>query len=115
MPTPPHSTWVLNHNQMREIKYIEPTSWAKVYGFILACFGLVFAALMALVGMGSSLAGGGIFMGGGFGIAYLVIAPIIYGLIGFVLGLISAMIYNFAAGRIGGVRIQLDEDHSDEL
>jgi hypothetical protein len=37
----------------------------------------------------------------------VILVPIIYGILGFVFGAISALIYNFAAKRIGGIEFDL--------
>jgi hypothetical protein len=36
-----------------------------------------------------------------------VLAPFLYGLIGFFVGALSAWVYNFAARKIGGIRLEL--------
>jgi len=37
----------------------------------------------------------------------VVLAPIVYGLIGFLMGALTAWVYNFAARRIGGIQLEL--------
>ena len=39
----------------------------------------------------------------------LVFFPIIYGILGFFIGLISSLLYNFVAKYIGGIEIELDK------
>ena len=36
-----------------------------------------------------------------------MLAPVFYGVIGFIAGALTAWAYNFAAGQIGGVRLEL--------
>jgi hypothetical protein len=37
----------------------------------------------------------------------VVLAPIVYGLIGFLMGALTAWAYNFAARQIGGIQLEL--------
>jgi hypothetical protein len=36
-----------------------------------------------------------------------ILAPILYGFIGFLMGALTAWVYNFAARRIGGIQLEL--------
>ena len=45
---------------------------------------------------------------GGFGILAVFIFPIIYAVIGFIAGALGAVIYNFAAGFMGGIELELE-------
>ena len=85
------------------IKRIDPVSYAKFGGALCAIVGLLIGLVVALVG--SSLGGT---MIGGFGMAAVIIAPILYGIFGFVASLITALIYNLVAGWVGGVRIDVE-------
>lgn len=38
----------------------------------------------------------------------IIILPLMYGIVGFVAGAIQAIIYNLAAGFIGGIRIETE-------
>ena len=42
------------------------------------------------------------------GLASLVVLPLLYWLVGFVLGAILAMLYNITAGWFGGVEIEYE-------
>ena len=62
--------------------------------------------------MGSSgNKGSGIFPAA-FGGVILVIMPIVYGLIGFVMVALSAALYNLVAKYVGGVEIELNSEDS---
>jgi hypothetical protein len=90
-------------------------SLGKVMGVTYALLGLLIGGIVALI----SLLGAGLISGadeGGaapafvsamFGVGAVVIAPIAYGLMGFVSGLIGALIYNVVAGMIGGVELDV--------
>ena len=43
-----------------------------------------------------------------FGVGAVVILPLIYGLAGFIMALIAALLYNALAGLIGGVQLELE-------
>ncbi len=74
------------------------------------------AVLMVLIislGVDSRPAQGGIGIGNlieNFAIAALIFAPIIYGIFGFIYGVILALIYNAASGIAGGFEMEIEED-----
>ena len=86
------------------IKRVNPTSAAKICGIIYAAIGLIAGAFMALI----SLVGGGGGLLGGFGVAAIVVLPILYGVIGFIATFIGALVYNAAAGSVGGMQIDVE-------
>jgi uncharacterized oligopeptide transporter (OPT) family protein len=43
-----------------------------------------------------------------FGVGSVIFLPIIYGIMGFIGGIISAAIYNVVAGVVGGVELNLE-------
>ncbi|MDY0021491.1 hypothetical protein [Arenimonas caeni] len=84
---------------------------AIMYALIGALFGLLYA-LFALIGGGAMMAagsgdaalGGGMMMG--LGVAAVIVLPILYGILGFIGGLISALFFNLAARFAGGLEIE---------
>ena len=64
-------------------------------------FGLIFG-VFAFLGV---LFGGG----GAIGIIFAILFPILYGIFGFVIGTISALLYSWAANRVGGLEIELSK------
>lgn len=44
-----------------------------------------------------------------FGVGSVIFLPVFYGILGFVSGLIGALLYNGAARLIGGIEIELEE------
>ena len=88
------------------IKRIEPTSAAKVAAFIYAVIGLVAGLFVALLGsMFGSLASSSFGFGG---VTMIVVLPILYGVIGFIGTFIAALVYNFAAGKVGGIQLDVE-------
>jgi len=97
------------------IRRVNPISAAKVNGVLCAILGFVIGAfwslmIMALGSMASSsssegLPGAGIIsmlMGAGA----IIILPIVYGIFGFIGGLIYAALYNLVAKWTGGLEIE---------
>lgn len=74
-----------------------------IYGGILVLF-----SLLAAGGSSGQQAGGIAAFGVVGGIAVVVGAPIFYGLVGFIGGLIMAIIANLALRLSGGIELQLD-------
>ncbi len=70
-----------------------------IIGVIFTLFSLVFSAFSS-TGLGM--------LGAIFGVGAIIILPIIYGIIGFVLGLITALLYNFIASRVGGLEVETE-------
>lgn len=95
------------------IKKFDVVSVGKITGIISAGFGLIAGVLVFLFG---SLLGGMMGMMGGQhgsagfvgGIGAVIFMPLLYGVIGFVSGLIYALIYNLASGFVGGIRIEVE-------
>ncbi len=94
-------------------------SVAKMYGLLLFIAGLIIgviyglffmifgAAISALAPSGEGAAAGGI-SSIVIGLLFMIGFPIFYGLVGFIAGAIAALVYNGAAGIIGGVKFELE-------
>ena len=91
-----------------ELKSIDAVSCGKLLGLMYAIIGLIIgglAAIASLLGAAGPQAqgGGNAVMILGAGVGSLVIFPFLYGILGFIGGIVSAFIYNFVAGLIGGI------------
>jgi len=75
-----------------------------IYGLAFMVFG---AAMSSLAPHGDSQAMGGV---GSvvIGLIIMIAVPVFYGILGFVGGMIGALVYNLAAGVVGGVRFELE-------
>jgi hypothetical protein len=93
-------------------------SVAKIYGLLWFILGLVigvlyglffiiFGAAISAMGPGRDSTAGGVSTIV-IGIVAIIVVPIFYGLIGFIAGAISALVYNVTAGVIGGVKFELE-------
>jgi hypothetical protein len=91
-----------------EIKRMGPKSLGKVLGLTYAVFGFIgglFFLVIFLFSQNSADTTGGpppII----FGIAAPIVFLLLYGILGFVGGVISAWIYNAVAKRVGGIEIE---------
>ncbi len=94
---------------MQRIKSVGVLSCAKMLGVLYGCMGLLFipfALIAGLASMATQQANSAI--GGAAMLALGIIAPVIYGAMGFVFGAIGAWIYNLVAKWLGGIEIQLE-------
>lgn len=92
------------------VKRVGVMSLAKVMAVIYAGIGLIAGicvALLSLVAGGALGQHGASGLGMGFGFGSIILFPILYGVLGFVGGIISAWLYNLVAGSIGGVELDL--------
>ena len=99
---------------MATLNRIGPGSAFKVGLVTYAIVGLIIGVIMALFSMvAGSLGGlsnqaiGARAFGFGLGLGAVIIAPILYGLIGGVAAAIGAVIYNLVAGWVGGLEVDI--------
>ena len=91
-------------------------SVAKLYGALLAAMGLLFGAIIALASMIGGVSGA--FGGDGpanagpmamlFGVGAIIFLPVFYGVMGIVVGALSAALYNLFAGLLGGIEVETE-------
>ncbi|HYK00874.1 MAG TPA: hypothetical protein VE974_03905 [Thermoanaerobaculia bacterium] len=91
------------------IRRVGPLSLAKVSGALYALMGLIFGAIISLISVvGSAFMPKDAGLSGMlFGVGAIVVLPIFYGVLGFIMSLIMAGLYNLIAGWVGGVEIDL--------
>ena len=94
------------------IKKYDIMSVAKISGAIGAVIGFIIGLFIALfAGLASAFAGvfgagEGALGLGAFGVLAIIIAPIVYGIMLFIMGAVGAFIYNIVAGKIGGITFE---------
>ena len=92
------------------INRVGPLSCAKITGTLYAILGLIIGACISLFAMAGSMTSeraGGAMLGAVMGVGAIIVMPLFYGLMGFIVTLISAWLYNVAAGIVGGVEIDV--------
>lgn len=93
-----------------EISEIDIFSLGKVVAAVYAAFGLVswlFIPLFLLMPMNG---GGEEAFAKGLMIFFILAAPLVYAIFGFIGGLIAGLIYNIMARGVGGLRVTLRQD-----
>jgi len=73
------------------------------YGLIIIVYAL-FGASMVSGNASFAVGGGGVVLGLGI----MIGLPIFYGIMGFIFGAISALVYNLFSGIVGGVEIEVE-------
>jgi len=100
-----------------QIKRMGVFSCAKIYSITLAAMGLIVGVIYGLIFMvvgGAMMAGGGRDAGTAgasslvIGLVMMIAIPVMYGIIGFIGGIIGALVYNVAAGIVGGLELELE-------
>jgi hypothetical protein len=91
------------------IRRVAPLSCAKIAALMYMLIGLVIGAVFSLVALAGSAFGGGENAGLGaiFGIGAVILLPIFYGCLGFVMTAVMALLYNLFAGIVGGVNVEV--------
>ena len=102
----------------RTIKRIAPLQAGKMLGILYACLGLIFLPIFMLAAAAGAFAQHAQGAQGAPGAPAAVVAgimfgmgifmPIIYGLMGFVFGIIGAAIYNLVARWVGGIEVEVE-------
>ena len=95
---------------MHVIKSVKVLSVAKIMGAVYGAIGLLFLPFILLMSLAGSLVprqegqGG---LGMIAGLFFGLFAPVIYGAMGFILGALSAFLYNLFAKWVGGIEVQV--------
>ena len=92
---------------------VGPLSVAKIAFVIYAVMGLFFGAIFAFISVagaaiGSAASDHSMFPGAIFGVGAIVIFPVFYGVLGGLMALAGAALYNVVAGVVGGIEVTLD-------
>ncbi len=92
------------------VKRIGPMSVAKITGTLYALIGLIAGAVISAVSVVGGAFGGGDagLVGIVFGAAAVILLPLVYGGVGFVMTLIGAGLFNLVAGWVGGIELQTE-------
>ena len=88
---------------VQQIRRFSVGQTAKVLGLLYGLMGLILLPFFLLGTMLSADEGG-------FPLGFALAVPILYGLIGFVFTAIGCALYNWVAGKVGGVELSLDAE-----
>jgi hypothetical protein len=84
------------------IRKIGAFSLAKIFGLLYAILSLILVVILAIM---TALSPARSFF---LSSLYIVFLPILYGIVGFISGLVIAGVYNFIAIQMGGVEIEAE-------
>lgn len=95
---------------MTVVKRVGVLSCGKIMGCIYAVLGLIGGGFVSMFSLVGGLAGGSDVGAAAmlFGVGSIIFFPILYGVIGFIGGIISSALYNLLASSIGGIEIELE-------
>jgi hypothetical protein len=108
-------------SETKELKKIGVLSAGKVLGVLylalglivglpLACISLFFSSIFATAGIQEAEAAGAFLVSGVGGlVVYGICVPLFYGVLGFIGGIIAALIYNIVAGFMGGIEFEFSD------
>lgn len=112
-PPPAYSEPAAPGRRRVVIARMDVMSLAKIYGLSMAVmgfiFGLFFGLLMAGAGSAASEAGAaeaGILAG--VGMFAIIVFPLMYGFLGFIAGIVGALVYNVLAKWVGGIAVEVE-------
>lgn len=93
------------------LKSIGVLSAGKILAALYVLVAFIVGGLFSLVSLAGFAAGGG--QDGGamallFGAGAVVVLPVVYGVMGFVTGVIMAALYNLMAHFVGGIELELN-------
>jgi hypothetical protein len=86
---------------MAQIRRFGIGQTAKVVAALYTLLGLVFVPVFLVAAMFSPKETG-------FGTGLAVALPVLYGVMGFIFTAIACAIYNFVAGFVGGIEVELE-------
>lgn len=78
---------------------------AKVLGLLYGLMGLIFLPFFLL---GTMLSGAE----DGPGVGFALALPVLYGVVGFIFTAVGCALYNWIAGKVGGIEVSLDTEAS---
>ncbi len=103
---------------MKTIERIDPVSAGKVYAVvIILVFYIVFVPFLLLFGMSAAFGDiPGMQFSGFMGvIMLLIVIPFFYAIFGFIIGLLSAFIYNVTYRFHGGIKIKFAKSNGENI
>lgn len=101
----------MNNTFTLKLKRIDPVKWGVIVGLVYALLSLIIIVpmflIMSVAGATSGFDEAGLGMLGGGVI--MLFAPILYGVLGFIFGLIGALILNFVLKKTKGLDMDFEK------
>jgi hypothetical protein len=95
----------LAYDTAMQIKRIVPKSLGRIMGLLYGIVGAVTGLFISIATlMAGSTDGGG--LNHVFGVAAIILVPVLYAIGGFIGGYVTAWVYNLVAKRVGGIEIE---------
>lgn len=76
---------------------------AKVMGILYALMGLIFAPIFLFVALSAPQG-----TTGPWGVGVAVVLPVLYGVFGFIFVALGCALYNWVAGWMGGIEVEME-------
>ena len=94
----------------RIVKRIAPLQAGKILGIVYGAMGLLFMPFFLLMSVIASRLphAEGAALPFIFGVGFAIAAPVFYGVMGFLVGVIGAAIYNLVARWVGGLEVEVE-------
>ncbi len=98
----------------RTLKRVAPMQLGKILGVLYACMGLIFLPFFGLIGAVGAFAqssqqqAGAGALTGGLMLVLGLLMPVMYGVMGFIGGVICAALYNLIARWVGGIEVEVE-------
>ena len=102
--------------RLRRVGVLSAGVFAGVAGALVGLVVAAFVLLLSLVGFAAQAGAGGAAGGppqvpfAAVGIGMVLFAPVFYGIMFFVVGIVYALLYNLVASMTGGLEIELDRN-----
>ena len=106
-PTPAISSQ-FPHPMKKELIHVDPLRTGVVLGILYGAMGLILIPfLIVFILIGAAAGKHSALPAVGFGIFMMILAPVFYGVMGFILGIIASCVYNLIAKFTGGLKFEV--------
>ncbi len=94
---------------MSKIKKFGVFSVGKIYAIFMAIVGFIAGILYAIFGPELFSQPGTTDFASDFGAAAIIVLPLVYAILGFIIGVLAALLYNLIAKFVGGIEIEIEK------
>lgn len=86
---------------VQRVRRFSVAQTAKVVGLLYAVMAVIFMPFFLIAAFAAP-------KGSGFSVGLALVLPIVYGVLGFIFAAIGCALYNWVAGMVGGIEVELD-------